>query len=247
MNDENATVTKPENGGPILQTPSSKPALPSGRGRIGKIARLPLAVRRQLNQRLQDGQTGGVLLQWLNGLPEVQAVLAAQFDGQPLTKMNLSRWKQGGYRSWEQEQKTLAEMAALFEKSAALQEAAKDGLTDRMALVLAAKMAVELNRLDSLPDGKNKSAMWRDLLGCLAVLRRGEFHGERLRLEREKIAFRRELRQKELEMAFWQWADKPENRPKLRERLLSPAENLEVRTRRMEEKRRRIKQILGIH
>ncbi|MGO8700886.1 MAG: hypothetical protein ACLQVY_24605 [Limisphaerales bacterium] len=40
--------------------------------RNGKIARLPLASRRQLNQRLQNGELARNLLSWLNRLPEVQ-------------------------------------------------------------------------------------------------------------------------------------------------------------------------------
>ncbi len=40
----------------------------------GKIARLPLAVRQQLNQRLQNGELAQDLLSWLNRLPEVQAM-----------------------------------------------------------------------------------------------------------------------------------------------------------------------------
>ncbi len=41
--------------------------------RNGRIARLPLAIRRQLNQRLQNGELAQDLLSWLNRLPEVQA------------------------------------------------------------------------------------------------------------------------------------------------------------------------------
>jgi len=34
--------------------------------RNGKIARLPLGIRQQLNQRLLDGQQGKLLVLWLN-------------------------------------------------------------------------------------------------------------------------------------------------------------------------------------
>jgi len=50
-------------------TPSSgsvQPARPSYyRSRVGKIARLPLAVRQEVNRRLQDNQPGVKLLAWL--------------------------------------------------------------------------------------------------------------------------------------------------------------------------------------
>ena len=40
--------------------------------RNGKIARLPYKIREQLNVRLQDGELGTRLVDWLNGLPEAQ-------------------------------------------------------------------------------------------------------------------------------------------------------------------------------
>jgi hypothetical protein len=65
--------------------------------RNGKIARLPLALRQQLNLRLQNGELAQDLLAWLNQLPEVQAILAAHFAAKPIDESNLSHWKQGGY------------------------------------------------------------------------------------------------------------------------------------------------------
>src|SRR5215468_8488195 len=68
--------------------------------RIGKIARLSHQLREQLNLRLHDHQPHKTILPWLNSLPEVKAVLAAHFDNHPITKQNLSEWKQGGFRDW---------------------------------------------------------------------------------------------------------------------------------------------------
>src|SRR6266481_2497868 len=68
--------------------------------RIGKIARLPHSLREQLNLRLHDHQPHKTILPWLNSLPEVIAILAAEFDSRPITKQNLSEWKHGGFRDW---------------------------------------------------------------------------------------------------------------------------------------------------
>src|SRR6266851_4484844 len=68
--------------------------------RTGKIARLPHDIREQLNRRLNDGEQAHSILEWLNSVPEVQAVLAASFDGRPLNKVNLTEWRHGGYRDW---------------------------------------------------------------------------------------------------------------------------------------------------
>jgi hypothetical protein len=125
--------------------------------RNGKIARLPHAIREELNRRLQDGHKGRQLVAWLNGLPEVQAVLAAEFKGQPVSESNLSSWKRGGFPSWEHDQKAREGLASFLEAAGGLQTAAKDGLTDRMALFAAVRMALQLKQLDFLQDGAEKS------------------------------------------------------------------------------------------
>jgi len=68
--------------------------------RIGKIARLPHSLREQLNLKLHDGLPAKSILPWLNSLPEVKAILATDFDNRPISKQNLSEWKQGGHRDW---------------------------------------------------------------------------------------------------------------------------------------------------
>jgi hypothetical protein len=184
------TMNNADSAGPAAPTQPAGPGLPACRSRTGKIARLPLAIRQELNERLRDGQPGNQLVVWLNSLPEVRAVMAAQFQGQPIGEVNLSRWRKGGFLSWEQDQKTREAAAALIENASSLQEAGKNGLTERLSLVLAAKMAGEVNRLDSIPDGAEKSKIWHDLLGHLDALRRGESLGERLRLEWVKVSLR---------------------------------------------------------
>jgi hypothetical protein len=66
----------------------------------GKIARLPNELRARLNSRLQDGADGPRLLLWLNGLPQVRAILARDFHARPVTQQNLSNWRLGGYQEW---------------------------------------------------------------------------------------------------------------------------------------------------
>ena len=64
------------------------------KARTGKIARLPCPVREELNKRLESAEPGGEVLAWLNGLPEVRAILGTEFGGSPITKQNLSHWRQ---------------------------------------------------------------------------------------------------------------------------------------------------------
>jgi hypothetical protein len=65
--------------------------------RHGQIARLPLSIRQQLNQRLQNGKLAQDLLSCLNRLPEVQAIRGAHFAAKPIDQSNPTHWKQGGY------------------------------------------------------------------------------------------------------------------------------------------------------
>jgi hypothetical protein len=68
--------------------------------RNGKIARLPRSIRNQLNERLDCSEESPQLLQWLNALPEVQEVVKDHFAGVPISKQNLSEWRQGGFEEW---------------------------------------------------------------------------------------------------------------------------------------------------
>ena len=60
------------------------------RALTGKIARLPGEIREEINTRLYDGKSGPDILAWLNELQPVKEILAAQFDGVPVSHQNLS-------------------------------------------------------------------------------------------------------------------------------------------------------------
>ena len=64
--------------------------------RNGKIACLPSPLRDELNRRLAHNEDGATLLDWLNAAPDVKAVLARDFAGEPITKQNLYEWRHGG-------------------------------------------------------------------------------------------------------------------------------------------------------
>jgi len=69
--------------------------------RVGKIARLPKAIRDELNARLEAGEGGEPLLDWLNQLPATRHVLELEFAGKPVSKQNLSEWRRGGFAEWQ--------------------------------------------------------------------------------------------------------------------------------------------------
>jgi hypothetical protein len=120
--------------------------------RNGKIARLPGFVREELNTRLDDGQQGESLLDWLHGLPEVQASLEENFQGAPITKQNLSEWRKGGFREW-QVRRELCHHACQLAESVLEMNMALDGasLPGALAAMLAARYAAVLNAWDGAP------------------------------------------------------------------------------------------------
>jgi hypothetical protein len=121
--------------------------------RNGKIARLPSAVRDELNRRLQDGETGPDLVAWLNGRDDVQAMLKDKFNGRPMTEHNLSEWRQGGFEEWRQGQESLELASGIMEEGDELDELTKDSrITDRVSEMAALSLARQLRATARLED-----------------------------------------------------------------------------------------------
>ena len=53
------------------------------------------------------------LVTWLNAQPAAQRVLRREFAGTPVSKQNLSEWRQGGFAEWQAHQDLLAQAAEL--------------------------------------------------------------------------------------------------------------------------------------
>ena len=73
----------------------TKPPMPNPARRCGKIARLPLEIRQQINSMLSDGIP----------YPAIAKRIAA--TGHALNNMNISRWFSGGYQDWLKQQACL--------------------------------------------------------------------------------------------------------------------------------------------
>ena len=114
--------------------------------RTGKIARLPHQLRDQLNQRLHNGEPGVDLIQWLNSLPEVQALLAEHFNGVPISPQNLSEWNNGGFLDWLATQELLA-AAREFAANTAQLPGADGELAGSLSHAIIARYAVLLGKM----------------------------------------------------------------------------------------------------
>jgi len=156
--------------------------------RRGKIARLPQPLREQINRRFENGEEAGKIAEWLNPLPEVASLLAAEFDGEPVNEVNLSNWKQGGYRDWQAGQAACQAALQFQAEAAQLSQGAGPHLADQLALCLTARLAAALQ--NSFADGDNPGQALEELGRLrrnLVALRKGDHTGQRVQIEREKL------------------------------------------------------------
>ncbi len=161
--------------------------------RFGKIARLPALIREDLNERIANGASGHELLTWLNSLPETKAVLVAQFASKPINKVNLSAWRQGGFKDWMATNERLERGRQLAEWCTQLaKENSKltDGvsaalsieLLDALSAAIDSRQARDSQSLQKAADALNRFSL------SVASLRAGDHRAEQLRIDRERLA-----------------------------------------------------------
>jgi len=145
----------------------------------GKIGRLPEALRDEVNIRMRNGETGRALAGWLNRLPEVQALLAAEFGGKPVREQNVSEWRLGGHQQWLRLQEAHRLMQEFHREGQQLDKAAGGSVTDTLATWLAARYAVAMKQAEGEGD---PAAAWERMRECchdVVALRRVELAGVR--------------------------------------------------------------------
>jgi len=160
--------------------------------RNGKIARLPIEIREQLNRRLADGEPGNRLVEWLNSNPDVMQVMMEHFEGRPITEGNLSEWRAGGYEEWVTLHAFLDETRVISENAG---ELADTGISsDHLRIVLLAHHAHLLQNLGIMPEDEYQTRLntVRKLTTSIMNMIRGELHKARLELQRERLELLRE-------------------------------------------------------
>lgn len=164
--------------------------------RNGKIARMPYNIREELNRRLRDGKFGPALLKWLNEQPECLEVLDDEFESRPITKQNLSEWRQGGYEDWVRKEEARQRLDVLREKASDLEkDAGGMAIADRLGTLLAAELAVALEQLNEIKDPKERWIQIKETAREVYRLRREDHHARKLRMAEEQY----ERREKEAE------------------------------------------------
>jgi hypothetical protein len=164
-------------------TPDTEPT--SDHALTGKIARLPGDLREQINQRLFDGQGDPEILPWLNELPVVKEILATRFDGQPITKQNMTNWRQRGYQRWLHRKEKVASTEDLSQYAADLTRAGAGRLAPAAAAIASGKLIEFLDTADPAQTDPN------NLVKCAAaasVLLRMEQNHDRIKIARERLS-----------------------------------------------------------
>src|SRR6266436_7756942 len=198
--------------------------------RNGKIARLPLAVREELNRRLDEGEQGKKLVAWLNELPAVQAIVATEFGGKPIREQNLSEWKRRGYRDWLAKQEALEIAERLREDAKEWSAEGRPALTDTLAFWLVARYALATRRVAET-GGREGWRLLREMCGDIVELRKGDHTAERLQIERERLQLEKDKAEK--------WTDEKLEellkQPQTKQRLCGEGLSAKERARRMRE------------
>jgi hypothetical protein len=167
----------------------------------GKIARLPFALREELNQRLLDGQSGRKILGWLNARPEVIAILAEEFGGLRITDQNLSEWRKTGHAKWRARRQRLDATRELAHTAVKLAEAGGASLSEGAA-ALASGRVLEL--LETLADQQQTDPeAFTGLVAALKTLRSEDNKSRMIRVQQDRLGVdRQRLRQLEEQLAL---------------------------------------------
>lgn len=187
------------------------------RARHGKIARLPRAIREELNRRLADGHTAEDILTWVNALSKTQEVLTRNFEGVPISPQNLSEWRSGGYADWVRQNEREESIRSLADYSYRLAAAAGGSISDGAAAIAGGHI---LSVLETIADGEAEELTDTEgVIRSLAKLRGIELDKEKLRLDQAK----HETKRREVDLAerrfqtmavetFLKWAKSEEAR-----------------------------------
>jgi hypothetical protein len=163
---------------------------------------------------MENAQKSNAILKWLNSLPEVQALLQAEFEARPIDKRNLSEYRtHGAFHQWQLQRAALAFSAQFNQASPSPLPPAPtlDNFIQWISLRLAAAA-------ESSPHRGDPRAQLEDIRAFLAdivILRRGELISRRIGLEEQRLAAAKAKNHQHLEQLFWEWTKRADIQAKL--------------------------------
>jgi hypothetical protein len=161
----------------------------------GKIGRLPAEVRAELNRRMNNNERTEPLLGWLNGLPEVQRVLAELFGGKPISQQNLSQWRQGGFHEWQKRLEAAESIPELMREMKKWELPNNGSLGEVMRDWMAAHLLVTASQtVQEMPGNVEKVKLLRSFCLDAVALQRSEYRSGKLKLDQDSMAFKQEAK-----------------------------------------------------
>jgi hypothetical protein len=153
--------------------------------RKGKIASLPLAIRAEINRRLDDGERAPKILAWLNADEAVLRVLDELWNEQPINSENLSQWRLGGYRDHVRRRERVDNLKSLSEYALKLGQAAGGSIADGSAAIAGGRIMTMLE--DAADDDLEK------LIKSLFLIRAGDHEVAKMDIRRKVLEQRDEM------------------------------------------------------
>jgi hypothetical protein len=117
--------------------------------RQGKIAKLPFRLRKQVCERLHDGQLSPEILSWLNAQPEAIAVWQRDFEGVPCSPQNLSEWRLGGYKDYLRDREEIDNIKALTDFAMEVAQSAGADLADGATAIVCGQIVKSFQSIAS--------------------------------------------------------------------------------------------------
>jgi hypothetical protein len=172
---------------------------------LGKLSRLPANLREQLHVRLANAEPAESILAWLNALPEVQELLKAQFDGQPISDHNLSEYRKRGFRRWEMRQSALEFSAEAQNDVAPPTQVPAEPLVNHLVHWISLRFAAAAHTSTISDDPEIELRQIRQFLADIVALRRGDLIARRIHLEQQRLSLEQTKNKETLEALFWEW------------------------------------------
>lgn len=188
--------------------------------RQGKFARLPHALKREVNGRILNGESAGTILSWLNAEAGAVRVWDQYFDGAPATPQNLSEWRLGGYKEWLAEQERVESTKSLAAYAHEL-AGAGGNLSEGLQAILAGHILEGFETLLHADEGDEKPddpvGRIAKLGGVVVSMRHADTAADRVKLDKKKVTLKEEdqrLAREKFERAtveaLMKWAQTPE-------------------------------------
>lgn len=203
--------------------------------RHGKIARLPRQIREQLNRRLDNGEPGVRLVEWLNSLPQAKKTLEKYFEGREINEVNLTEWKNGGHVEWKAQQEMLALTQEFKANSKQLGAVSGSEMTDCLATVVAARYAELLHGWNGemADESRGKLRALRGLSREVVRLRRSQRELERMEIERKWLSLGEQKTDEGMRRRLYELCEDHDFQDKITPKMTT------------EERARKIRKILG--